>query len=571
MVNSSIKPSAFEKLRALKQELDPTGAAVYIEEDSDVIYKEFEQEEIKRELLEQHKHLQAQSEESLDFLDDLGGPVQDETVEIEYYDGVVKSVVNISFESFTGTISDEEYMEVRELLRQFARATKREERKTALRSIEKYGEDTIEIIFRECRQFDLVKTEALKEVVQLLGRLSYKSLKGRLLIKGVLEHSTSVSHLRLAIMVSGVLRDREVLNSLMHHIYDKELYILCMDALFKIRDMTSLPTIIDAINKLDPNRKDLIDASVALSNQFAKFGPNAIKVVFSAYSNCENRSVRPVYIKGFRSFGEDAVPNLADLIQNETDNNRFMQICMTLGGLKTESAVSVLTDALPNADEYRKRAIIRGLGYAGKESTLDILLTELELTEDNSLKSECINALAFVGYKDRRMIHAVKKYATAEDTYLRLHTMGCLIRSGESAYFEELMKELLDKRAADCQIAEIVIARLPIPILERTAQRLLTADDEKSMQILAVLLRVHRLSRAVGRILEEKLKQQLPQYLEIEIYRLIAKHVNTNAELLPISVLYNAKENAKSDRLERELSVLIRGMRGNSGEVVVND
>ena len=341
-----VKSSAFEELRELKRQLDPSGTAVYIEEDRDVIYKEFEQEEIERTLLEQHKHQQAQSEENLDFLDDLSGPIQDETVEIEYYDGVVKSFVNISFEGFTGTISDEEYMEVRELIRQFSRAEKRDERMAALSSIGKYGEDTIEIIFRECRQFDLIKEEALKEVVQLLGRLSYRSLKGRLLIKGVLEHSTSTSHLRLAIMVSGILRDREVISSLTRHIYDKELYILCIDALFKIRDISSLPTMISAINKLDPSRKDLIDATVALSNQFAKFGPNAIKIVFSAYSNRENPAVRPVYIKGFRSFGEDAVPSLAELLQNETDNNRFSQICMTLGGLKTESALPLLTEAL---------------------------------------------------------------------------------------------------------------------------------------------------------------------------------------------------------------------------------
>ena len=202
---------------------------------------------------------------------------------------------------------------------------------------------------------------------------------------------------------------------------------------------------------------------------------------------------------------------------------------------------------------------------------MDILLTELELTVNNSLKSECINALAFIGFKERRMLNAVKNYVTSPDTYLRLNAMACLIRSGENSYFEGIMEELLGNNASVSQAAESVIARLPIQVLERVAQRLLTADDEKSMKIITVLLRVNRLSREVGRVLNEKLKQQLPQYLEIEIYRLIARHVNTNAELLPVTVLYKAKENAKSDRLERELTGLIRGMRGNRGEVVVND
>ena len=571
MSTSSIKQSAFEKLKALKQELDPTGTAVYIEEENDIIYKEFEQEEIKRTLLEQHKLQLEQSEENLDLLDDLGGPIQDETVEIEYYDGVVKAVVNISLESFTGTISDAEYMEVRELLRHFSRATNRNERTSVLQNIEKFGEDTIEIIFRECRQFDLVRAEVLKEIVHSLGRLAYKSLKGRLLIKGILEHSTSYSHLRLAIAVSGILRDREVVRSLEHHIYDKELYLLCLEALFKIRDITSLPVIINVINKLDPARKDLIDGSVELSTQFSKFGPNAINTVFNAYADCENRSVRPVYIKGFRSFGEDAVPNLTEYIRDENDINRFMQACMTLGGLKTPSAVSVLTEALKTADESHKKGIIRGLGYAGEKSIMDVLISELELSEVNSLKSECINALAFVGYKDQNMITAVKKYTESHDIYLRLSAMACLIRSGEDKLFDEMMKVLLESNEKNRQIAETIISRLPISALERVAQRLLTVENEKALQIIAVLQRVHRLSKEVGKILNDKLKQDLPQYLEIEIYRLIAKHVNTGNELLSINVLYNAKENAKSDRLERELSILIRGMRGNNGEIVVKD
>ncbi|MEK4231095.1 HEAT repeat domain-containing protein [Solibacillus sp. FSL H8-0538] len=568
---SSIKQSAFEKLNALKNQLDPTGTAVFMEEERDVVYNEFEQDDIKRLLLEQHKQLQEQSEENLDILDDLGGPIQDEAVEIEYYDGVVKAVVNISFETFTGTLSDAGYTDVRDLLRQFARATNQAARTNALQAIESYGEDAIEIILRECRQFDLVSEAAMKEMVQLVGRLAYRSLKGRLMTKGILEHSTSYSHLRLAIATAGVLRDREMVHSIERHIHDKELYLICLEALFKIRDISSLPIMIDAINKVDPTRKDLIDASIQLSQHFAKFGPNAIKTVFNAYADCENRAVRPVYIKGFRSFGENAVPSLAQSINEERDANRFMQICMTLGGLKTLSAVTVLTDALQTSDEFRKKAVIRGLGYAGEPASMDTILEELELTDVNPIKSECINALSYIGYKDKRMMDAVRVYTKSQDTFLRLTAMGCLVRSGEEKWFDEMMKVLLSGDASDRQLAETVVARLPVPILARSAQKLLTVSDDNALQIITLLQRVHTLSKDVGHILVEKLKQDLPQYLEIEIYRLIAKHVNTKSELLPASVLYDAKESAKSERLERELASLIRGMKNHRGEIVARD
>lgn len=567
---SSIKESALQKLSLLKQQLDPTGTAVYIEEDDDVIYNEFDEQELKKLFTEQHEKLLAKEESELSFFDNLGGPENEDSIEVEYYDGVVKAVVDITFENILENVTEEQYLTVRNALRSFAQSPK-DERGKYIKEIEAIGENAVEVIFRESSQFALVSEETRKEIVQLVGRLCYRSLEGRLLIKGLLEHSSSSLHIRLAIEVAGILREKEAIDGILKHLKGEEYFVDALTALFKIRENSTLPIIIEAINGIDIKRKDIIDEAVKLSNYFAKFGPEAMGLIFEAYANCQNRSIRPVFIKGFRSFGDNAIPTLVQsLNKNELDSNRFMQVCMTLGGMKSSIAVCSLIEVLKDAEQENKKAIIRGLGYTNDSIAIEPLLTELRLNDDPYIKSECIHSLSFVGYRNIEVKQEIEKYLKVKENNLNIDAMYALIRLGEVKYLDQFINYGTNGTEKEQQIVLSMIIRLPKKQIERVAQRLLNLEPEKALHIINSLQRAHILPKTIGPILDEVLKREIPQYLEVEIYRLIAKFVNTEHELLPIKVLYDARERATNDRVVREISSMLSNTRGNTGLINTN-
>ena len=568
-----IKQSDFDKLNALKTQLDPTGTQVYIEPDQEVIFRAHEAEDIKQMLLDQHQTSIAQSELALDMFDELGAPSVDESVEVEYYDGVVKAVVDISFDKAAQGVSDEQYLQIRDSLRVFAKTTNEAEQTQILQTIEGLGAGTLEVIFRECRQFDLVDQQARKKIVHVLGRLAYRNLHGRLLVKGILENSSSYSHLRLAIGVVGILNDREAVSSIERHLFDPSLFSVALNAILKIHDIRSLPTVIQVLNSIDVKDRNTIDEAFMQAANFVRFGPEAIVPLFDAYINCQNRPIRPIFMKGLRSFGHKMIPVLADaLLQDEgIETHRYMQICTTLGGLKTPAATQVLKNALVTVDEQQQVAIIRGLSHTGDQTLVDDIVHVLKTAEYNKLKSECIKALAHVSYKDEHVKNLVRSYLAVKDGYLYLDALYCLVYLGDDKMLDQLIHLALDGTEKEQEIIPTYISRFPHRIIQRIAQRILNLPAEKAVQIVVMLQRVMVLPREVGPILQQKLNEAIPSILELEIYRLIAKFANTKNELLPVSVLYNAKDKALSDRLQRELTSMIRGIKGNEGMVTYQE
>lgn len=562
-----------EKLKGLRDQLDPQGLVPQYEEiDEDVVLIEAEREDLQKQLLAQHEQ-QQELPVSVDIFDAFGGPQNDEVVEVSYFDGVVKAVIDISFGSLGKSVTEEQCLVVRNELRAFAKAANAEERKKRLADIAAIGPAAVEIIFRECRQFDLVEETVRAEVIKMMAQLAYRDLNARLFNKGILENSTSSSHTLLAIGVAGALRDDEAVYSLVRHLYVEEYFKVALDALLKIRNVASLESIIQGLERLDSSQKHLVDYAITQAPRFKKFGPQAIELIFNYYEQSQNRAIRKIYIDAICAFGEDAIPQLLkaiDTAKRAHDLRRLSQICMTLGSLRTPASTAVLTSSLQNANEREKRAIVSGLGRSADDSIMDLIVYELQHTTDVMLKSECIHALSYFRYKNNEVTAIVTPYLQVKENHLFIDAINCLIRAGNKKLLDDLVHYGLNGTEKEQSVAQNLIARLPFKDLARVGQRMLNLPDDKALQIVMVLQRAHKLPTELGSILLEKLKTDIMPLLEMEIYRLIAKHVNSTQPLLPAEVLFEARRKTTNERTSRELSTMISKISNRGGVIVTN-
>lgn len=569
-----MKIDQLEKLKGLRQALDPNNLVPeYEEQEEGVILVEAERAEIQQQLLAQHEEKEG-APFDMGMFEDISGPQNDEVVEVSYFDGVVKAYVDISLDNIGKNITEDQCYSIRQSLRSFARADKKMERQQYLYEIAAIGPEAVEVIFRECRQFDLVTDEVRTEIVDTIARLAYRNLEARLLVKGILEHSSTSSHTLLAIGVAGALRDDETVYSLQKHLQNQEYYKITLDALLKIRNIASLEGIIQEIEKLEGGQKHLVDFTIKQAPRFKKFSTGAIDLIFHYYEEGKNRIVRKVYIDAICAFGEDAIPKLLEAIEKAKaahDLGRLSQICMTLGGLRTPASTAVLTSALQQANEREKRAIIIGLGRAADESVMDLIVHELKHTNDVILKSECINALSYLRGKQAEVIEIVTPYLRVREHNVFLDAMSCLVRSGNSKLLDDLVHYALNGTEKEQATAQSLISRLPLRELTRVGQRILQLPDDHALKIVTILQRSHKLSRELGPIIQDKLKSDMAPLLEMELYRLIAKHVNSNPPLLPAEVLYVAREKTTNERMHRELSTMISKIANRSGVIVTNE
>lgn len=567
-----MKLDQLEKLKGLRQELDPNNLVpAYEEQEVGVVVNEAEREAVHQQLLAQHEEKGKVFE--LDLFEEVSGPDSDDHVEVTYFDGVV-SYVDISFEKVGEKMSEEQYLAIRQNLRNFARANTKQERQNYLRDIASVGPNAVEVVFRECRQFDLVPDTTRAEVIEMLARLAYRNLDARLLVKGILQYSATSSHTMLAIGVAGALRDEQMVHSLLKHMRKQEYFKIALDALLKIRHVGTLESLIIALEELDSSQKHLVDYAISQASRFKKFGPQAIELIYNYYEQGKNRGVRKIYIDAICAFGEDAIPQLLQAIQRAKqihDLGRLSQICMTLGNLRTPASTAALARALEQANEREKRAIIIGLGRAADESVMDMIVYELQHTEDIVLKSECINALSFLRNKREEVTKIVTPYLQVQKNNLFLDATGCLVRMGHAKHLDTLINSAINGNDREQDVAQMLISRLPLREIVRTGQRILTLSDEQALKIVTLLQRANKMPQELAPVFKEKLQTPMSFLLEVEIYRLIAKHVNSTPPFLPAEVLYEARNKTTNERMQRELSNMISKIATRGGVIITNE
>lgn len=554
--------SILQKLTEMKKDL-PKDEII----EKDVLNEE-EEEQIKQELLRQ-----AEQEDEIEGIDDdfftsLSGPSQEDgnekLVEVEYLGRI--GYVDISFENLDEDMDEKEYRYILDALEVMAYSDDASKRKEASKEVEKYGEKAITVIFRECRKFDLTDEQRKNELVHLLSRLTTRSFKGRKILKAVLEKANSTQHIALSILASGAVREHEAVTGILHHMIVPDFFGIGLEALLKIRDKRSIKPIIQRLNDLDSNRNDLIDHAIRLAPRFADLGPEAVKPVFEAYLNNQKKAIRPILTIALRSFKEDAIPVLSEVLEKETDENKLIPICMTLGALRMTYSTNLLIEAFKKYPA-KKMAIIRGFSHTKDQSVLPLLVDELRATADVRLKQECLGAIAYLADNDKSLIPVIKPYLNDRRNRLYLDAINCMVRLGDQESFEKFVDLLINGEEGEQYVLQKHLPKMSFKIIVKVAEKMLTCPDDKAILLVSALQNANIIPQEVGQILQKKLDQNPIPALKLEIYRLIGKHVNKKRELLSQDVLYKARQEETNPRVVRELDQIIDNMRKEKGRI----
>ncbi len=556
-----VSVSVFEKLKDMKQ---------YLNDEHDE-FSSFTQEEEEKLLLELLQQAQSEDEsKEIDdrFFDDITGPSQDtgneKLVEVEYMGRL--GYVDISFENLEEDMSDMEYKEILSALEIMAYSDDINKRKEAIRKVEAFGEKSIVVIFRECRKFDLSEERKRVELVNLLARLTVRSFRGRKIIKAVLEKASSSQHVSLAILGAGTIREREAVDGILEHMKEPDFFSISFEALLKIRDQKTVEPIINNINNLDVSRNDLRDQAIHLAPRFGDFGPDAVKPVFEAYINCQKKPLRPIFTLALRSFKEDAIPVLAAVLEDETNEDKLVPICMTLGSLKMPFSTNLLKNTFEQFPNKRRAAII-GFSYTNDPSLVPILLKELKSTSDLKLKKECLKAIGHIVGEEKNVLNEIKPYLHEYRNKIYLDALYCVVRLGDKEGFDKFAELLVNGNDEEQFILQNFLARMPFKVIAKMAEKMLHYPDDKALLLVSALQKSNMMPREVGGILEKKLNQNPIPALKVEIYRLIGKHVNNHREILSQEILYKARREEEDPRIIRELDQIIDNMRKERGRV----
>lgn len=532
------------------------------------VFTEEEEEQIREELLRQVEKEDDSEGIDDDFFTSLSGPSQEDgnekLVEVEYLGRI--GYVDISFENLDEDVNEKEYRQILDACEVMAYSDDPQKRKEASKEIESFGERAITVIFRECRKFDISLDQRRQELIHLLSRLTARSLKGRKIIKAVLEKANSSQHIALAILAAGSVREHEAVRGILEHMLNPDFFVMGFEALLKIRDKSSVEPLIERINNLDVNRNDLIDQSITLAHRFSDFGPEAVKPVFEAYVNNQKKSIRPIFTFALRSFKEDAIPVLSEVLEKETDENKLVPICMTLGGLQMPFSTNLLVEALSKYPD-KKRAIIRGLSHTKDKSVLPVIVEQLKSSDDVRIKQECLGAIGFLADNDKSYIPTVKPYLNEQRNKLYLDALNCMVRMGDSDAFNKFVNLLLNGNEGEQYVLQKHLIKLPFRLLSKIAEKVLSSPDDKAILLVSALQNANLIPQEVGPILQKKLDQNPIPALKLEIYRLIGKHVNKKRELLSQDVLYKARQEETNPRIVRELDQIIDNMRKEKGRI----
>lgn len=527
------------------------------------------EKEIQNELLRQAQLEEERDQLSEDYFDSMTGPSSEDgsraLVGVEYSIGgevgQVYLYVNIDFDDLSIDLPPEQYQKVIENVETIAFGDNLNKSREASKNIEDIGEDCIAILFRECRKFDYNDVQKTNLMVHLLSRLTVRSLKGRSILKAILENSTSPQHIRLAIMVAGSIRDINAADIILEHAKDPTFMENCFDALLKIRTKRSIKPLVQLLKDLDSDKKDTIDQAHRLARRFNEFGSDAIEEVYRAYIDCKHH-VRPIFTVALRSFQDEAIPFLIKVLETEKDEQALTKIAKSLGDLRHHYATNALVEAFKKFPS-KKAALIEGFSHTQDRSLVPLILDELNESSDTKMKRKCLNALAYIGSLEH--IPMIRPFLKVKET--KPDALFCLARLGDSRSFEEFLQLMIEGESEIQYIVERYTSKLPFALLTEMASRVLTLSDDKALLVVSALQKPNLLPREVGPILQDKLKQNCSAALKIEIYRLIGKYINQKGGLVPQDVLYDARRLEENPRIKRELEQIIKNMRQSRGNV----
>lgn len=511
--------------------------------------------EINQELLSQVN----QNEEPKIIIEDIFSPnfgLTSDIVEIENIG--LKRFVDIDFTNID--IKKNEYECLLDNIDIVIKSENRSDIDYAIDNIVEVKDKAIKVIYNQSRRFNFNNEIQKRNLSFLMYNLSIKSLYARDIALAVLKQANSKSHLKLAIMTAGEIKDSQASEHIIRSLKEEELFKLSVESLIKIGDLNSLDIILDCIEAVKLEDSNKLEFFNYISKEFINFGPSVITKVLSKYNECTKYWIRPIYSKILESFKGDLTPILMEIIENKSDYAELKHIFILLGKMRIEPAINFLINVF-ETDDDKKRLAVTALGYCKSEQSIELLEKVLEEGEENiEILREAILSLSYIGNKSTS-VKVFKKYTDSFDEQLKIFSIFSLARYNYKEYLDKLVDYIVNGNEKQINIIERIISRLFRKQVIYIAEKLLNFETEQSiMNILKILKRIKILPRETGTIFIQLLNEDIPSVVKIEIYQMISKVANTPNEILPQSVIFNALEKATTQNEKNQLYAIVNSM-----------
>ncbi|SOC37088.1 HEAT repeat domain-containing protein [Ureibacillus acetophenoni] len=530
---------------------------------------------LKRALVEQAEAIRKESDDNI--LGDIFVEIEPETEtnnssKLMYQHPDVGGIeVIVDIDQLIPDMSDELIEKVVNLIKDMADTNNQKKSLDAYVALKNLGNsDTLNvlyIIFRKSVLFDFSHyTRDL--LVTLVANLCAYNLKGRALLKGILNQSTVEKHVELALRSAGQIRAKEVLPEIFSIAKNEEknhLIIICLEAIVNIRDTEAAIQFLPIISNLPDGNNRLIGQAIKVAKHFEVFEDSFIEHVYNELIQCKKRYLRPIYSEGLKSFGVRAIPILAEFMKSSDDHFHIRQCSKIIGGIKSPIASEQLRKLLVDLP-HSQAEIIEGLAHTKDVENLPYLLECLQKTSRPHVKRTCIKAIADFG--DISYAPALKKYLVDPET--ELEVIYALFRLGEKDADELFFDKMLNGTPHEQNRLENFTSLLPSKNLIQVAKKALMLPDMDSMILLSALLKPNVLPKQVGPLLNELLNREPKSTTPVRtsIYRIIGKFVGSEKELLGMDVLVKALR-TEEPSVKKELENIISAVRskGESGGI----
>lgn len=510
-------------------------------------------DDIERELNEQASNYE---EDEFITLSDYTGPEYgsgsiDTSIEVENRGGLRYIDINFSGENFE--VNQAQYEDIKKSIDLIIEGETDAIVEEAINNIVKYGDKAVKVIFSFSNKFDLDNDVQFNDLRELMNRLCLRSLVGRDTITAVLIGANSKPHIKLAMLAAGEVREKNAIPQISSKLSDRELFPIAFDALLDMRDVSSVPGLLEAIRNTEDRDEERITFLLARAEEFELFGNSIIEDLVYEY-NMSNPWVKPVLGNMLLSFREDIIPALLDAISKENDRRRLEGLYRILGKLNNDVAARYLTESFEN--NTNKKATIVGLGHIKSRESFELLSNILiEENEPREILEEAIQAIVFIADK-HEVERLLMPYVTSFDDRLRMHAIYGLARAGVEGYLDKYIDCLTSYDVYERNSASRLITRMKREQITQICQSCLSMTQDKVILVLEALTKRKTFNPEVGPILL-KLLETSTYMARNEIYKIIANTARTKNEIISADILYTAKERTENRNEKMVLTEII--------------
>ncbi|MGB9679952.1 MAG: HEAT repeat domain-containing protein [Thermoanaerobacteraceae bacterium] len=419
------------------------------------------------------------------------------------------------------------------------------------REILEEGQNPLEIIIYGTKGLNLNDEEVYKSIIRILKSISNNNANARKALISIIEDWEWENQVKIAIEVIKSIKEYEAFDALIkllnNDIYKENAAI----ALIELEKEDAIDPILEMVNQLNGFNPKEKDTAFKIMIKLAQLGEKATKKIIQCYLDNENKSLNIVYSNVISRLKNTAVETMANLLY---DNMYSQKAAITLGKMRTETAMIYLKKALYDPAILNKVNIIIGLGYTKNTNAIKLLIDILK-DDLNSfeIKSCAITSLANIQAVEIKPF--IEKFI--DNKNLSVPAYSALVQLGEIKYLSNLflyiVKPGFSNLEVEISIKEIKrLKGLKIPEINKQITDgliYIIKNDEGYAFINTLKIIDTNIEDEFIQVLIEKINKTQKEEIQYYIYKILGKYAGLAKKIVDEQIFIDAVE-SKSTRIK---------------------